>query len=1111
MYFLETEITFPAYTPPTAWFEHGPFAMWLVRAMKPARIVELGCHHGFSYFAMCEAVKAAGLPTSCFAVDTWTGDEHSGFYDESVYETIVAENRQYESFSKLLRKTFAEALEDVEDGSVDLLHVDGRHFYEDVREDFESWIPKLSNSAVVLFHDTEIHERDFGVHRYWSEISAGRPSLNFRHCAGLGVLFWGEEIAEGLRDFVGLASERTGSDAVAALFEALGAKARSDHALVRGEGAAEQAETIAALNGEVEELRGEKARFEARNAEAMRRFEEQVSEISNLRLERDDMARQFNKLRRELAEARQKPWKSLRRKQVSRLLYFLSERHSLFSERRREKFRISAGKRDPGRSLAGLASDSISKSADAVLLQKGRAGAAPDGRGERFERTVMVVSHDTTRTGAPILALNLIRELGTRYNVVAVALGGGELAPDFLSECSQVLKLDRRLLSAEALTRELVSFIEKNDISMAFVNSVEGRFALPALKTTGVPSVALLHEFAANTRPRSAFPDVFAQADHVVFSTGITLDNALNQPGAERPLNVHILPQGKCESRSSDRIPDEAERRWLDSVLRPNGAEDREFVVIGAGTIETRKGIDLFIETATRVIAGPGGGDFRFVWIGHGYDPERDTRSSVYLADQIERAGIQTQVRIVRATSEIEYAYDLADMMVISSRLDPLPNVAIDMLLAGKPVMCFDRTTGIADFLDDAGLREDCVASYIDTSEMAAKIRALAENPARRREVADRGTERAKQVFDFPSYTQALEKILSSGGRKIEQVEGDLARIRESGAFRGDFYHPPGSKLVGEDQLVRHYLETNRSGPHLRKPMPGFNQLVYAEETGWGRAQDPFVEFLEAGQPDGRWKSMVIDETSPIDEAALDETRVALHVHAFFVEEFRDILARLDLNHVRPTLFVSAPDSRIDAVREALEAYKGPVGELAAVPNRGRDIGPFLTRFGAELVSGFDIVGHMHTKRSNDVGDRRVIETWVEFLLENTLGGQRGGRMLDRIVTSMVAAPDLGIVYPDDPGIVGWSANRAHAERLAARMGIGDLPDHFSFPMGTMFWARASLIRSFVELELDWSDYPPEPLPYDGSLLHAMERMFGVVPAHLGLRTGVTNIRGLTR
>src|SRR5436309_21632 len=69
---------------PSAWTEHIPFAYWLIEAHRPAQLVELGTYFGASYFAFCQAVATLGLPTRCFAVDTWRGDEHSGLYEDHV-------------------------------------------------------------------------------------------------------------------------------------------------------------------------------------------------------------------------------------------------------------------------------------------------------------------------------------------------------------------------------------------------------------------------------------------------------------------------------------------------------------------------------------------------------------------------------------------------------------------------------------------------------------------------------------------------------------------------------------------------------------------------------------------------------------------------------------------------------------------------------------------------------------------------------------------------------------------------------------------------------------------------------------------------------------------
>lgn len=174
----------------SAWHGHLPFAAWLTKNFKPAIIVELGSHWGHSYFTFCQAVKESSLTTQCYAVDTWQGDEHAGNYGDEVYAHANAHNKaNYANFSNLLRMTFDEALNHIADSSVDLLHIDGLHTYEAVKHDFDTWLPKLAPGAVVLFHDTNVREREFGVWKLWEELKRRYPNnLEFLHSHGLGVL-----------------------------------------------------------------------------------------------------------------------------------------------------------------------------------------------------------------------------------------------------------------------------------------------------------------------------------------------------------------------------------------------------------------------------------------------------------------------------------------------------------------------------------------------------------------------------------------------------------------------------------------------------------------------------------------------------------------------------------------------------------------------------------------------------------------------------------------------------------------------------------------------------------------------------------------------------------
>jgi GT2 family glycosyltransferase/glycosyltransferase involved in cell wall biosynthesis/SAM-dependent methyltransferase len=161
--------------------------------------VELGTHFGFSYFAICQAVKLLGLETRCYAVDTWRGDEHAGFYSDEIFGKVKAyNNSKFSDFSRLIRSTFDAAVQHFSDQSIDLLHIDGRHFYDDVRHDFESWRPKLSDRSVVIFHDINVREKNFGVYRLWEELKEAYPNFEFFHGQGLGILATGKAIPDSI-------------------------------------------------------------------------------------------------------------------------------------------------------------------------------------------------------------------------------------------------------------------------------------------------------------------------------------------------------------------------------------------------------------------------------------------------------------------------------------------------------------------------------------------------------------------------------------------------------------------------------------------------------------------------------------------------------------------------------------------------------------------------------------------------------------------------------------------------------------------------------------------------------------------------------------------------
>ncbi|MEM9811062.1 MAG: class I SAM-dependent methyltransferase [Pseudomonadota bacterium] len=213
----------PIYLERSAWKEHIPFAFWITEAHRPSSIVELGTHFGGSYFAFCQTVERLGLDTRCFAIDTWEGDDHAGTYENDVYKKVNAHNIIYYSrFSRLIQSTFDDAAPHFSDGFIDLLHIDGLHTFDAVRHDFENWLPKLSRRGIVILHDSNVRERDFGVFRLAEDLRNDYPTFDFVHGHGLTIVAIGPEQNQALTQFFDAAKDPRSKQFIQEIFALLG-------------------------------------------------------------------------------------------------------------------------------------------------------------------------------------------------------------------------------------------------------------------------------------------------------------------------------------------------------------------------------------------------------------------------------------------------------------------------------------------------------------------------------------------------------------------------------------------------------------------------------------------------------------------------------------------------------------------------------------------------------------------------------------------------------------------------------------------------------------------------------------------------------------------------
>ncbi|WP_423414770.1 rhamnan synthesis F family protein [Hyphomicrobium sp. B1] len=710
----------------------------------------------------------------------------------------------------------------------------------------------------------------------------------------------------------------------------------------------------------------------------------------------------------------------------------------------------------------------------------------------RSQRTIVVVCHEASRTGAPLLGLNLVRELSSSYNVISLLLRGGELNDNFreLSAATIGPLVWEEWHPAEAV-RLADRIVDQYKPAYVIANSIETHLMIPAFARAGVPTVSLIHEFAAYTRPLEKMRDAFDWAHHVVFPAEIVAQSSFRAfPGLGKRPNIHVLPQGVVDFAEEQSQSARPSRTGSPRNLKSGG----EFLVLGVGSVHIRKGVDLFIAAAAAVRKKYPDIEFRFIWVGHGYDPINEHGYSPYLSDQIERSGLADIVSIIPPADDLETLYEISDALFMCSRLDPQPNVGIDAIVRGLPIVCFGDASGTAEVLAQNPATAHLVVPYLDVASAAEVIGSLARNRTSLGPLRAELSALGRHKFNFSSYASKLDTMGSAAAAALHAADFDLLSAMDPAELETAL--PPTTIVSSEHdaawQIMQQWAVNGLAydtalNSQFRRPYPGFHPQIYAERhpecTELGA--NPLAHWLRSEKPDGPWIRKVY---YPTETSSSSSIKLALHAHFFYEDLAAELLLRLQLNRTPCDLFLTTDTwEKAQSLKVIFRRYAYRV-EVDVVPNRGRDIGPFLTHLREKLgTCDYDVIGHVHGKKSATINSE-MGNTWRTFLWEHLVGGEHA--MVDLVRSIFAATPKLGLLMAEDPHLVGWTSNRQIAEELQVRMGLlTPLPEFFDFPLGTMFWCRPEALTDIFDLRFAWSDYPEEPLNEDGTLLHTLERL----------------------
>ena len=230
------------------------------------------------------------------------------------------------------------------------------------------------------------------------------------------------------------------------------------------------------------------------------------------------------------------------------------------------------------------------------------------------------------------------------------------------------------------------------------------------------------------------------------------------------------------------------------------------------------------------------------------------------------------------------------------------------------------------------------------------------------------------------------------------------------------------------------------------------------------------------------------------------DLRIAVQVHVFYPDLAAELLDAAANVPGRPKILASAVTN--EGV-EAVKAWARETGfdrvDVRLAPNRGRNVSAFTTTFGRELLEGFDLFCHLHTKKSLYTGSEQ--RGWRQHNVERLIGSRKQAKY---VVDLFLDHPEIGLVaptpYPDIPyWAFTWLSNRSSGERAMEKLGLStSWHGYVDYPLGCMFWARPGALRQLLDGRFSYDDFPAEAGQTDGTLAHAIER----VPALLARANG---------
>jgi glycosyltransferase involved in cell wall biosynthesis len=366
-------------------------------------------------------------------------------------------------------------------------------------------------------------------------------------------------------------------------------------------------------------------------------------------------------------------------------------------------------------------------------------------------KAILFVSHDVNRAGAQLFIYNTMLHLKKNgHQVVLLSKATwGSMAADFEKEFPVFYIEKKYKRNTFSKSQDCISYVKETYVfDLIYLNTIASVDLLKPLKAAfNVPIFSHIHELKYSIQQYgsvNALEDLFTYSDKII-ACSEAVKNNLAQHGDVKKIDlVHSFVNNEL---TLSKIANTNKTEILAKYEIPEGK-----ILIGAcGNADWRKGPDLFVQIAKKVInRNP---DAYFVWIGI------DIRTEIGIQTKfdIEKLGIQNKVILIAPNPDAIEIIACLSMFLVSSREDPFPLVMLEAALAELPIIGFEQSGGVSEFVEsDAGL----TSPYLDIENISQKIGSIISSESLRASFGKQAKAKVLELYSFEKSIKKIESIL---------------------------------------------------------------------------------------------------------------------------------------------------------------------------------------------------------------------------------------------------------------------------------------------------------------------------------------------------------------